>query len=114
MTTQEKIEAIKTWVVKVSPDIDYLENICDICDGTECNGLKHHTRPVRLADVLLAVRKNDYLGFNLISDGKLNIALFGTAWKFPIYQGQWNLRQDNLTLQSESTVDFIHSLIPKE
>lgn len=77
--------------------------------------LKIIGRPIRLADVLLALQKNK--SYNLIA-----VDEYGTFYSdekdvgFDIVQvdGQnieWNLEQDDLSKQSEETIDFIFNLI---
>jgi hypothetical protein len=69
--------------------------------------------PVRLADVLLALKGNaniaiDELGYFMeAEDSTRDNNLYSK-----VYQGRcWNLRQDDLTLQSDECVSFLASLL---
>lgn len=70
-------------------------------------------RPIRLADVLLAVklfgRKRvpwmvDEMGFFWARDNDKKVIFFGL-------EKQWDLFKDDLTQQSEETIDFIYELL---
>ena len=55
-------------------------------------------RPIRLADVLLAIGKNDPMGRNGIQD-YMDILI------------KWKLKDDNLDNQSKECIEFIHGLL---
>lgn len=68
-------------------------------------------RPIRLADVLLAISKADENNHNKIwmkSDGRI-VANFETKSLKSVVD--WDLLKDDLTQQSETTIDFIHSIL---
>jgi len=131
MTTQEKIEAIQAKCIEANPEIVELKFGCEviietrgiklICvvwrvvnalDGNGVESIKLlHTeqsvidwdrrameiigRSIRLADVLLATQKEQRLFLDNSS----------------VYRGYWNLHKDDLTQQSEETIDFIVGLL---
>lgn len=83
-----------------------IEEIRHVCEGAGSN-LSEPTnmpntvklRPVRLADVLLPIvrrSRNEYLTYRVLAIVR-----------------RWNCLQDNLNLQEDSTVDFIHDLLKK-
>jgi len=63
-------------------------------------------RPIRLADVLLAIGKQK--GHHKMSEG-YNAGCFTltASWE----KESWNLKENDLTKQSPETIDFIHKLI---
>jgi hypothetical protein len=72
-------------------------------------------RPIRLADVLLAIRINDkpitevwtvdmWGGFKLIHNDIKSARIENT-------QVKWNLLKDDLTLQSPETISFLYQLL---
>jgi len=76
--------------------------------------LKIIGRPIRLADVLLAIGTN-----KVGCDGEGNfsrVRSYEEASKrlSPKLVCKWNLRDDNLNNQSEETITFIHNLICHE
>jgi hypothetical protein len=69
-------------------------------------------RPIRLADVLLAIgEKAKSVGI----DGFVEVDQYGTFWmsarivENEMRQVNWNLRQDDLTLQSDECITFLAS-----
>lgn len=66
-------------------------------------------RPIRLADVLLALNKSVSLGCY----PQYNDMLLINANDTHKTSGFWNLLKDSLTEQSEETITFIHQLICK-
>lgn len=70
-------------------------------------------RPIRLADVLLAINHHSWIHdidvpkvLNLRSDAPYQaLLLVGTLID------KWEKSKDDLTLQSEETIDFIHSVL---
>ena len=69
-------------------------------------------RPIRLADVLLAIgnrgilKVNNLGGFSVFND-----YIGGKAEWVDVAMPRWNLLKDDLTEQSPETIDFIHSLL---
>jgi len=144
MSKQEKISYIRERCIEANPDIKKLEFGCEVkyrnqeetyrfimenplvcvqcvcTTGVHIEGLsdkspqsfcKHRFeewfeiigRPIRLADVL-----NLPDSFTDKYSNKENKELL---WKLC---ANWNLLQDDLTLQSQETIDFLYSLLNKE
>lgn len=61
-------------------------------------------RPIRLADVLLAIRKDKWPG----AEG--HQVLLGRMTEADVCE-KWNLRNDTLTEQSPETIEFISNLL---
>lgn len=70
-------------------------------------------RPIRLADVLLAIDHETDEGIAITRQGRF-LQLEDSGWRTQLngLHG-WNLRNDNLTEQSDETVDFIYQLLAK-
>jgi hypothetical protein len=70
-------------------------------------------RPIRLADVLLAMcQKTQMIRPFLDVDGMMyEVDYAGFTLTIGKYLCQWNLRADDLTAQSDECIDFIHSLL---
>lgn len=124
MSIQEKISYIRQKAIEANPSI--LDLVFG-CEGEDVNGIwrmAHHNweakepgkdwfsifppekiigRPIRLADVL-----NLPDSFTDKYSNKENKELL---WKLC---ANWNLLQDDLTLQSQETIDFLYSLLNKE
>jgi len=72
-------------------------------------------RPIRLADVLLAMNKLHHDGSYMISDAgffahfKARCALAEKAIR--VFECAWNLGADNLKRQRPETIDFIANLL---
>lgn len=67
-------------------------------------------RPIRLADVLVAI--GDLSNEAVVLDTKGRITDIKTATSNGFHGAvSWNLLLDDLTLQSEETITFIHSLL---
>lgn len=135
MTLEEKIQAIREKCIAANPDEWKSTAICRACGseiyaskGTgaivfpwQCrkcgNYQEAKDRPIRLADLLLAIA-----GSGLIADASVQyrglINIFphpeaiskGFVFPEPTYF-RWNALQDDLSKQSPETVEFIHSLL---
>lgn len=73
-------------------------------------------RPIRLSDVLLAMKQKESLHGN----ARIKLHIDGTFWLLDGKIGtrvdaeaQWNLRTDDLEAQSDETIAFISSLLGK-
>jgi hypothetical protein len=125
MTRDQKIADIRAACIKASPEI---RELCTNCQERLENGKhkygptrigtigcseKHvHFRPIRLADVLLAIDKNDEVVVNVDTEGVF------AYWKSPPKGGgnyrrgaTWNLRKDDLTQQSDECISFLAELL---
>jgi hypothetical protein len=109
MTRDEQLAAIRQKCIAANPNI----LCCDVCgkeyqDSCFINhaGQKMR-RPIRLADVLLAMIAHSHYP-KMETSGT---ALVFFALDNETVLGTYDLRTDDLTQQSEETVAFIHSLI---
>jgi len=130
MTKQQKSEVIRAACVKANPEIvelkfgcayrvknkpsplPYVVNGEAILQTIKNLDLQIIGRPVRLADVLLAIneKKKDWYAFDCA--GYLLIREFGTsAFELAGEPSPWNLRSDDLTLQSDDTINFLYELV---
>jgi hypothetical protein len=70
-------------------------------------------RPIRLADVLLALKESEHR-----TEVGLNFNLDGAYLYYDDFENasgsKYNLKQDDLTLQPPETIDFLYSLLNKE
>lgn len=119
MTHQQKLEAIRKACVAANPSITIeqtaLERVSEICfeltlgeeDGLST--MPDTNRPIRLADVLLALNQKSethwYWSVNTTG------AWFDGRQSVTHILCEWDLRNDDLSKQSEETVDFIHGLL---
>lgn len=73
-------------------------------------------RPIRLADVLLAIEQEEFAsGFTAHPDGELIFNDYlSDDGEDGSCSGDWNLIKDDLTLQPQETIDFLYSLLNKE
>lgn len=101
MTNEQKLESIRQACIKANPDVYSPTGLEPLLEG----------RPIRLADVLLAIG-------NMLTivdcDGnfyQMKMKLSDKEPKFEKHLGKWNLRIDDLTQQSEAFIDFLHSLL---
>jgi hypothetical protein len=94
MTRDEKLQAIKEKCMTANPGRVWV-----------CSEKCHGCMDVRLADVLLTLKASS-------EQDELNLGL-----PLELHHGvkgllaKWNLRWDDLSEQSDETIDFIHSLI---
>lgn len=101
----DKIETIREACIKANADL------------VELNGAEIPSRPIRLADVLLAIEEDKQVVISKEDDG----AYFGkvsngdTRYEHDISirwsPAFWNLRADDLTQQSEETINFLYDLL---
>ena len=115
----EKLEAIGQKCIAANPEVGELKAFeCENCGSTD----QDFYRPIRLADVLLAVHgvNNRPSYFNVACDG----GFYEVSYSYPddvtcvvehkglggFYVG-WNLREDDLTKQSPETLEFLYNLL---
>lgn len=141
MNKPEKIEEIRRAVIAVNPEIeDYCSlskrvdgkrhshvfdgddpyTICHYCgerrsapSGMLITSGNGELRPIRLADVLLAIWKvtpANKTNITVECDGQF---IQRTNGENPFTKETWNLRRDSLEDQEEPTINFIHELIQK-
>jgi hypothetical protein len=121
-----KYEQLKKVIQKANPEIKGIAQ-CEFCDGNgfdinhqiceQCEGAGDYaySRPIRLADVLLAIRANRK-EFYVRADG-----LFCEWFKFASGEAghneikstyiEWNLKDDNLDNQTDGTKQFLIDLL---
>lgn len=104
------LETIRQKCIEANPGLK------DQCAAEECSQCQHNpvVRPIRLADVLLAI---DKFHGNMFVD---EVGCFVKpkrkefTYNYIIKNDQnvkWNLRQDDLSKQSEETVNFLAELL---
>lgn len=98
MTRQDKIEAIRTACVKANPNKDF--RYCWECD----EGAK-----ARLADVLNAIMHTERI-VCIASNERFEVLNKDTNQWEPVFR-VWCLTADDLTQQSDETIDFLYSLL---
>lgn len=104
MTHQEKLEAIRKKCIEIiEGDIEFDKNLS--LAGAE-RMIIQYFRPIRLADVLLAIEKVDDFG-RIVLHQTFGEVLFIARNR----ECAWNLRADDLTKQSESCINFLYSLL---
>lgn len=131
MTNQEQLQKIREKCIESNPEIVELKFGCELKHNSTKNIWKatgKHSwsdgvaivltdkgivqwekdtyeiigRPIRLVDVLLAIKSIDYV---IMFDGTF-------LDKYDLETGaKWNLLKDNLTLQNEETIRFIYELL---
>lgn len=99
METKEKISYIRAQAIRANPDIS---------KGMSCESCKREAiikgtcvmrgRACRLADVLFVMLKKFGMSYE---DRSFNQVIFQL----------WNLKEDNLELQSLETIEFIYNLL---
>lgn len=115
MTHTERLGAVRQKCIEANPTIVRWGgfDLAKMALGGVPESAPDEVRPIRLADVLLAIGKamtrgNSYFvdadgGFHewFAPQGRLDLRTVG----------RWNLRADDLSQQSEETIDFIASLL---
>ena len=116
---QDKIKKIRDACIAANPEIIELDPHPDALGGFDPSW---EPRPIRLADVLLAVRqwdldkekefKEKYKGHPPVKYSKYYQFMQSiTAHGMDGEEFFWNLKDDNLENQSEECVDLIHGLL---
>ena len=77
--------------------------------GTIYNGIKPSCRPIRLADVLLAIKQSgDEYGYGVFENGNIYWNKENNRTKTT-----WNLKDNNLDNQSDECKEFLIKLLVK-
>lgn len=105
MNYQQKLEAVRQACIKANPEI-FVEGCESGITPCDCHWHKNYPpngnkyRPIRLADVLLAM------------DTKLETPFFETvnAWETFLFI-RWDLSKDSLNEQSAETISFLYELL---
>lgn len=126
---QEHIKKIREAVIKANPSILDLELGCEYescLDGAKMKWIDDQTsrdigkiigRPIRLADVLLAI--NQVLGINNVAIEEYGVFMQtdNEGWG-EIHDNdkrvKWILKDDNLENQSEDCINFLYQLLKEE
>ena len=118
MTRQQNTEAIRRACVAANPNIEISRTWLGGSETSVRLNEKINYRPIRLADVLLAISvSQSKRGY----DNENHVWAVDTAGEFfgqsdsdgsPLYRDMvWNLRTDDLTAQSDECLAFISSLL---
>jgi hypothetical protein len=94
MTHQEKLEAIRQKCLEEMPCTKHPKAVECTCDLP--------SRPIRLADVLLAMNIGEFTTTDEIEKESSEVHTLVLLW---------NLREDDLTKQSPETIDFLTDLL---
>ncbi len=93
----KKLQKIREKCIEANPKDSWLEYGQEVVEDTNGNFIaSSRPRPIRLADVLLAIRK--FVEENGEPQDKLIYSL-------------WNPKDNNLENQSEETIEFIYRLL---
>lgn len=116
MTTQDQIQLIREKCIEANPEIATKRLVGDKYEVTEefvsC-------RPIRLADILLAINKNPE-DYSIGTDGRFMKMTwfpnggFNMEWvkeSNGVLAIGWNLLKDDLSLQSPETIQFLYQLL---
>jgi hypothetical protein len=115
------LDLIRQKCIEANPEIRTSRFRCLCAENGRCSYKDHNRvgREVRLADVLLAMNKklNDEASGAVIIAG--DDGTFGIVYtdrpgyeKYVNWQSEeWNLREDDLTKQSEETISFLYDLL---
>lgn len=105
------IEKLKEKIIAANPEIIGDWSGCEVC-GTMCGICDDRFfkekigRPIRLADVLLAM-KNDNIPLVEEDSWNVKVGTYDVATLIQI----WNLKDDNLDEQSIETIQFLYDLL---
>ena len=108
----EKLELIRQKCIEANPEI--LETL-SLSENAEIIHTRTISRPIRLADVLLAMNKLEHDGSYIISAAgifahfKAEGARIDKALR--ILECSWNLRKDDLNEQPKETINFLAGLL---
>ncbi len=110
MTNLQKIEVIRAKCIEANPEIK--KRRYAIGRGEDFYTSKYILPTIHIADVLVAIQHTP-------KTSKLVIDDYGVFWDMNTLKNStlqeksfaWNLLKDDLTLQSEETINFIYDLI---
>lgn len=85
-----------------------LETVDDLIESGE---LEIIGRPIRLADVLLAIKEPEDKVYCVAVCGRFYWSYADSDSHYISTGAQWNLRKNSLDDQDEPTIDFIHSIL---
>lgn len=119
MTREHQLETICAVCVKANSGI-YVRhgNLCDPYEyGVYATHRMCDTRPIRLADVLLALESKHREDYAIVSNGFFltwrSDNRFGQDgdWKGANTEARWNFRKDDLSEQSDECIAFLAELL---
>lgn len=112
MLDPQKLQAIREKCVEANPEIvaeTWVKPHEDVSLFQQFNaGDGKLYRPIRLADVLLAMDRQGDPNYCVTLDGDIWSV---KAWGYEHKYCTWNLRQDFLDSQSPECIDFLYSLL---
>lgn len=107
MTTQQQIDFIRQKCIEANPEINSGQFLQEwSIEEINTNPRVAVVRPIRLADVLLAIGKKTTHDFGYYCCDNGVIAQTGSGAK-----ANWNLRKDDLTEQSDECIIFLADLL---
>jgi hypothetical protein len=110
---KDKIKFITEKCIAANPEIRKHYAMCPGCGSGICKQLMYCpieiSRPVRLADVLLAMEEKRGIDEDYMLSPSGNMFAMHTPNGSCIFN--WNLRADRLEDQSEETIDFLANLL---
>lgn len=104
VTRAEQLELIRRECIKANAEIETYN--CECFTGCHAIG-----RPIRLADVLLAI--GEFGHHNIaVTSGSVIIEASEIGWRdCEPKRLHWNLRKDDLTLQTDEFIQFAYDLL---
>jgi hypothetical protein len=84
---------------------------CGTCPIGLSDKSTHISRPIRLADVLLAIPQNESCKAQAVSMNGDFFDFDDDMKTYTIVGSPWNLRADDLEKQSEETINFLYELL---
>lgn len=113
MTTQQQIALIRQECIEANPEIVSDKKQIDIRNGHgEWLGVEETgvMRPIRLADVLLAIPLTEGTTWRVTQNG-IFVSVEDEWGKETFTDAQWNFLKDDLTEQSEECITFLAGLL---
>lgn len=111
-TREERLAAIRQKCIEANPNITK-EGVAVTFTGNVATDAKLVSRPIRLADVLLAIEAEHKFNSNPEPAIAAKIDLVTNVYRQGVllHERYWNLRADDLEQQSDETIAFLHSLL---
>lgn len=114
MTSSTHLESIRGACIEANPEIE--KQKCVMCGYVDCDrsttGCPAYIgRPIRLADILIALET-----YSILGGWQFMVDVCGDFYALPDgnnpqIKSRWNLRKDNLEDQSEECLAFLASLL---
>ena len=105
-----KLQEVKQKIIEANPEIEVRNTSVKIPEPF--SGLiNYRDTTIRLADVLLAIRKHYTITFSVNALGEFEQRMFiNNAWIIKSVSN-WNLSKDSLDEQSEETISFLWEIL---